>query len=114
MNDQLEDQDMLKMQPQLESDSNQQNAQLEQKRRWQNQAQTYFANQKEPQYPEDDPRLDDYGLVPESETDVWCVELKGMSRDKDLKIFCDLLLKFASKFKGVGLDLIPADVKTIE
>ena len=51
--------------------------------------------------------------MPYEELNIWNIELKGMCRDKDLKIYSELLLKFAKKFQGIGLHLMPADVKTI-
>lgn len=46
--------------------------------------------------------------------EIWNIELKGFCTNQDLPLFCDLMVKFASKFSGIGLNLLPADVKTIE
>ena len=66
-------------------------------------------------YDQNDPRIDkSTGMMPADEEEIWNIELKGLCADQDLKLYCDLMVIFAAKFKGIGLYLMPADVNTID
>ena len=55
------------------------------------------------------------GSIPSLEDEeIWNIELKGLCTDQDLILYSELLVKFAQKLQGIGIQLMPANVKTID